>query len=60
MIAYRTDINCESTEVGLIKVQAELLSINFKPPTGKKLCISTFYRIETLGMENFEQVKSTL
>ena len=57
LIAHRLDIDCESTEVGLIKVQAELLSINFKLPTGKKLCISTFYRVGTLGMENYEQVK---
>ena len=58
VIAHRTDIDCESTEVGLIKVQAELLSINFKLPTGKKLCISTFYRVGTLGIENFEMVRS--
>ena len=57
LIAHRTDIDCESTEVGLIKVQAELLSINFKLPTGKKLCISTFYRVGTLGIENFEQIE---
>ena len=42
----------------MIKVQAELLSINFKLPTGKKLCISTFYRVGTLGTENYEQVKN--
>ena len=29
LIAHRNDIECESTEVGLIKVQAEILSINF-------------------------------
>ena len=57
LIAHRTDISCESTQVGLIKVQAELLSINFRLPTGKKFCISTFYRVGTLGTENFELVE---
>ena len=57
LIAHRNDIDCESTEVGLIKVKAELLSINFKLPTGKRLCISTFYRVGTLSTENFELVE---
>ena len=57
LIAHRNDIDCESTEVGLVRVKAELLSINFKLPTGKKLCISTFYRVGTLGTENFELVE---
>lgn len=60
LIAHRNDIECESTEVGLIKVQAEILSINFKLPTGKKVCISTFYRVGTLGSENFELVEKYL
>ena len=32
LIAHRTDIDVESTEVGVIKVQAEILTINLKLP----------------------------
>ena len=43
---------CDTT---VANAQAELLSqsIMFRLPSGKKLCISTFYRVGTLGIENF-------
>ena len=47
-IAHRKDIGIESTEVKLIKVQAEILTLNFKLPTGKTFSLSTFYRVGTL------------
>ena len=59
-IAHRKDVNIESTEVGLAKVQAEILTINFKLPSGKKFSLSTFYRVGTLGAENFDLVKEYL
>ena len=59
-IAHRKDIGIESTEVGLAKVQAEILTINFKLPTGKRFSLTTFYRVGTLGNENFELVKNYL
>ena len=59
-IAHRKDIGIESTEVGLVKVQAEILTVNFKLPTGKRFSLSTFYRVGTLGSENFELVKNYL
>ena len=40
--------------------QAEILTVNFKLPTGKIFSVSTFYRVETLGTENFDSVKSYL
>ena len=60
LIAHRKDIGIESTEVGLKKVQAEILTVNFKLPTGKRFSLSTFYRVGTLGTENFDLVKSYL
>ena len=57
LIAHRRDIDIESTQVGLIKVQAEILTVNFKLPTGNKFSISTLYRVGNLGTENFEAVK---
>ena len=59
-IAHRKDINIESTKVAILKVQAEILTVNFKLPTGKCFSLSTFYRVGTLGMENFDLVKSYL
>ena len=41
LIAHRRDIDIESTQVGLIKVQAEILTVNFKLSTGNKFSIST-------------------
>ena len=59
-IAHRKDIGIESTEVGLVKVQAEILTVNFKLPSGKCFSLSTFYRVGTLGTENFDLVKNYL
>ena len=59
-IAHRKDIGIESTEVKLIKVQAEILTLNFKLPTGKTFSLSTFYRVGTLGIENFDLIKKYL
>ena len=55
LIAHRTDINISSSKVSGINVQAELLSVMLKFPSGKRVCISTFYRVGTLGIENFHE-----
>ena len=60
LIAHRTDIDVESTEVSVIKVQAEILTINLKLPSGKRLSLSTFYRVGNLGTENYESVRKYL
>ena len=60
LIAHRTDKDVESTEVGIIKVQAEILTINLKLPSGKRLSLSTFYRVKNLGTENYESVRKYL
>ena len=39
-----------------IGAQAELLSVIFNTECGKSFNISTFYRVVTLGTENFEEV----
>ena len=57
LIAHRNDIEIESTRVGVIKVQAEILTLNLKLPSDKKLTLSTLYRVGNLGIDNFEAVK---
>jgi endonuclease/exonuclease/phosphatase family metal-dependent hydrolase len=58
LIAHRCDISISSVKFTKVTVQAELLSINLKTDIGKNFCISTFYRVGTLGSENFEQFKT--
>ena len=41
-------------EVGVIKVYAEILTINLNLPLGKRLYLSNFYRVGNLGTENYE------
>lgn len=53
LIAHRTDLEISSVKFSKLKVTAELLSVTIKTASGKKLCISTFYRVGTLGLENF-------
>ena len=60
LIACRTDIDVECTKVGFIKAQAEILSINLKLASGKRLNISTLYRVGNLGAENYEEVQKFL
>ena len=55
LIAHRDDLNISSTKVIVAKAQAELLSVVLKLPTGRKMCISTFYRVGTLGNDNFQE-----
>ena len=60
LIAHRRDIDIESTQVGLIKVQAEILTVNFKLPTGNKFSLSTLYRVGNLGTEAVKKYFTTL
>ena len=45
-IAHRKDIEVDSTEVGFIKVQAEILTINFKLASSKDLTYLLFIELE--------------
>ena len=55
LIALRNDLNLSSVKFTKVKVQAELLSIILKTESGRKFTISTFYRVGTLGLENFKE-----
>ena len=57
LIAHRCDIDISSIKFTKVSVEAELLSVILKTKSGKTFCISTFYRVGTLGMENFDQFK---
>ena len=43
-----------------MKVKAEILTVNFKISSGKRFSLSTFYRVGTLGIENFNMIKDYL
>ena len=55
LIGHRNDLEVASNMINIANAQAELLSVMFRLPSGKKLCISTFYRVGTLGIENFTE-----
>ena len=55
LIGHRSDFNITSNVINTVNAHAELLSVMFKLPSGKKFCISTFYRVGTLGVENFSE-----
>ena len=57
-IAYRRDINLEAVKFIKCNVKAEILTLNFKLDTGKTFSISTFYRVNNLGVENLENFKN--
>ena len=57
LIAHRTDIDISSVKFSKVSVQAELLSVIIKTQCGRNFCISTFYRVGTLGLDNFESFK---
>ena len=55
LIEHRNDLDVVSNKINIANAQAELLSVMLRLPFGKKLCISTFYRVRTLGIENFTE-----
>ena len=55
LIAHRADINLSSVKFSKVNVQPEILSITIKTQCGKSFCISTFYRVGTLGTPNFDE-----
>ena len=57
LIAHREDISVCSSKFSIFKARAELLTISLSLSSGKKLLLSTFYRVGTLGNDNFDQFK---
>ncbi len=55
LLAHRTDLKISSVKFTKINVKAELLSVILSFANGKKICVSTFYRVGTLGPENFQE-----
>ena len=55
LIACRGDLDVTSCKFSKITVQAEVLSVTFKTKCGKSFCLSTFYRVGTLGINNFDE-----
>ena len=58
VIAFRSDLDIETTECKISgnKAKAEILSVVAKSQSGRKICISTLYRVGTLGVENLLEV----
>ena len=55
LIAHKTDLDLSSVKFSKVSTQAEILSVQFKMASGRKFCISTFYRVGNLGAENFKE-----
>ena len=58
VIAFRSDLDIETTEHKLSSspAKAEILSVVLRSKAGTKICISTLYRVGTLGAENLCEV----
>ena len=59
LIAVRNDLDMKSTIVKST-VKAEILSIVLTNGYNKKVCLSTCYRVGTLGVENFNEIDKHL
>ncbi len=60
LIAHKENLDITSCKFSKISVQAEILSVSFKTKCGKTFCLTTFYRVGTLGNENFDEFKKHL
>ena len=62
IIAIRSDLDIESADYKLSGgvAKAEILSVTLKPKSGKNVCITTLYRVGTLGVENLKEVSRHL
>ena len=63
IIAVRSDLDVNSTKYKISGggvAQAEILSVVLKPDFGKNICITTLYRVGTLGAENLKEVNRHL
>ena len=60
LIAHKSDLDLTSCKFSKVNVQAEILSVSFKTKCGKAFCLSSFYRVGTLGTDNFDEFKKHL
>ena len=54
-MAHKNDLDITSQKFCKVNTRAEILSVTFKIKCGKNFCLSTFYRVGTLGIENFNE-----
>ena len=59
LIATRADLEINVKAISS-KCSAEILSVQLDFPNGRKIVLCTFYRVGTLGQENFDRVESYL
>ena len=61
-IAFRSDLDVATAEFKLKdgSAKAEIISVVVTSGSGSKLCISTLYRVGTLGVENLKEIKRHL
>ena len=59
LIATRADLEINAKVISS-KCAAEILSIQLDFPNGRKIVLCTFYRVGTLGQDNFGRVESYL
>ena len=59
LISIRSDLNVQSKKIK-IDSRAEVLAVELKLSSGKKICVSTCYRVGTLEDENHAEVEKYL
>ena len=59
LIAVKSELKCESKLIKL-NCRAEIMSVEIGLGNGRCICLSTFYRVGTLGAENHRVVDSYL
>ena len=59
LIAVKAVLDCESILIK-DKCKAEIISVELRLRSGKSICLSTFYRVGTLGAENHREVDKYL
>ena len=56
LVAHNNDLDIVSKKFCKVNALAEILSVSFKTKCEKTFCLSTFYRVGTLGIDNFNEL----
>ena len=60
LIAVKADLAIETKEIKIIRSKAEILSVELKLSATDMICITTCYRVGTLGHANFCEIEKHL
>ena len=55
LVSHKNYLDITSQKFCEVNALAEILSVTFQTKCEKSFCLSTFYRVGTLGIENFKE-----